>query len=47
MHKQECLIYLFFHYHTHLHALGDAFSIRKDLGQVLGAQDVPQGGLGQ
>ena len=30
-----------------LHAAGDALPLPEDLVQGLGAQDVPQGGLGQ
>ena len=30
-----------------LHGAGDALPVTEDLVEVLGAQDVPQGGLGQ
>ena len=32
---------------VHLHGVGDAVSVAEYLVQVLGAQDVPQGGLSQ
>lgn len=32
---------------AYLHAVGDALAVRQELGQVLGAEDVPEGGLSQ
>lgn len=32
---------------AYLHAVGDALAVRQELGQVLGAQDIPEGGLSQ
>lgn len=31
----------------YLHAVSDALAVRQELGQVLGTEDVPEGGLSQ
>lgn len=32
---------------AYLHAVGDALAVRQELGQVLGTEDIPEGGLSQ